>query len=120
MQIAIEAVLPFPRGVVFPTYRDRIVDLLPYLPNVRRIEERSRVERGGVLEATHVWHGGGEIPAIARSVLSESMLSWTDHARWDEGEGVCAWRVETHAFRDAVTCAGTHAFRDEGTGTRIL
>jgi hypothetical protein len=119
VKLTADATLPFPRPVVFATYRDHLLSLLPYLPNVRKIEMGSRIEKGPVVEMVNVWHGGGEIPAVARAVISESMLSWTDHARWDESAFVCDWRVETHAFTDAVTCEGRHTFVPDGDGTRL-
>jgi hypothetical protein len=114
-----DAVLPFARPVVFTAYRDRLLDLLPFLPNVRRIELGSSVREGSVTERINVWHGGGEIPAVARAVISEAMLSWTDRARWDEDAFVCDFRVETHAFTEAVCCEGRHTFVEDGAGTRI-
>jgi hypothetical protein len=119
VRLSADATIPFPRQVVFTAYRDNLLSLLPYLPNVRRIESVSRVDKGPIVEMVNVWHGGGEIPAVARAVISESMLSWTDHARWDEGALVCDWRVETHAFTDAVTCEGRHSFLEDGAGTRL-
>jgi len=119
VKLTADAILPVARPVVFAAYRDHLLDLLPYLPNVRGIDLGSSVQRGSVTEKVNVWHGGGEIPAVARAVISESMLSWTDHARWDEQAFVCDWRVETHAFTEAVRCEGRHTFVDEGAGTRL-
>jgi hypothetical protein len=119
VKLSADALLPVARHVVFAAYRDHLLDLLPYLPNVRGIDLGSSVQRGSVTEKVNVWHGGGEIPAVARAVISESMLSWTDHARWDEQAFVCDWRVETHAFTEAVQCEGRHTFVEQGAGTRL-
>jgi hypothetical protein len=119
VKIVADATLPFARPVVFAAYRDRLLDLLPYLPNVRKIEVGPRVEKGPIVEVQNVWHGGGEIPAVARAVISESMLSWTDRAVWDADRYVCDWRIETHAFTEAVTCEGRHSFISDGHGTRL-
>lgn len=119
MELSADARLAFPRAVVFAAYRDELARLLPYLPNVRGIEVRSRADEGGVSKLVNEWHGGGEIPAAARAFLSESMLSWTDHATWDESKWTCEWRVETHAFTEAVTCEGTNRFLEEDGATRL-
>ncbi len=119
MELTADATIPFPRPVVFAAYRDRLVDMLEYLPNVRRIEVRSRKHAPGRVDLVNVWHGGGEIPAAARAVLSEAMLSWTDYATWDEASWTCAWRIETHAFTEAVTCEGRNRFVEVEGGTRI-
>jgi hypothetical protein len=119
MDLVADAKLPFPRPVVFAAYRDKLPELRQYLPNVRDIEVKSRKEEGHIVDFVNIWHGGGEIPAAARAVLSEAMLSWTDYAHWDESKWTCDWRIETHAFTEAVSCRGTNTFSDDGTGTTL-
>jgi hypothetical protein len=120
MELRADAHIPFPREVVFAAYRDDITKVLAYLPNVRRIDLQSRVDDGPVSELVNIWHGGGEIPAAARAVLSESMLSWTDYAKWDGVRFLCHWRIETHAFTEAVLCKGINAFHEESPGKTLL
>ena len=120
MELRSDARIPFPRDVVFAAYRDDIVKLLPYLPNVRRIEVKSRKDDGPRSDLVNIWHGGGEIPAAARAVLSESMLSWTDYATWLRDQWACEWRIETHAFTEAVQCGGRNEFIEDGPGNTIL
>ena len=117
MEISADARLLFPRTKVFATYRDELVALLPFLPNVRRIEVTSRTDEGTIAKLVNEWHAGGEIPAAARAFISESMLSWTDRATWDETSFACAWNIETHAFTEAVTCKGTNRFLEDGDAT---
>jgi hypothetical protein len=120
MEIRADARIPFPRDIVFAAYRDELIDLLPYLPNVRSIEIKSRKEEGNVIEFVNEWRGGGDIPAAIRAVLSESVLAWTDYATWRSDAMCCDWRTETHAFTDAVTCKGTNRFVVEGDGKTLL
>jgi hypothetical protein len=119
MQLRADGHVPFERDLVFVTYRDRLAELVEFMPNVRRIEVVSREDKGGVVEIVNVWHGGGEIPAAARVVLSESMLSWTEYATWDETTHTCSWRIETHSFKGAVRCRGTNRFLVNGAETHI-
>lgn len=119
MDLSADAKIPFPRSLVFETYRDRMPELVDYLPNIRRIEVTSRKEAPPIVELVNVWHGGGEIPVAARAFISEAMLSWTDHARWDGEAFTCAWRIETHVFTEAVTCKGLNRFFEDGGGTSL-
>lgn len=119
MQLSADATLPFARPVVFAAYRDHLVDLVEFLPNIRRIEVRSRKDDGARSELVNEWHGGGEIPAAARAVLSESMLSWTDYATWDQDEWTCSWKIETHSFTEAVDCRGKNRFVEQAGSTRL-
>jgi hypothetical protein len=120
MEIRVDAHIPFPRDVVFEAFRDDITKLLPYLPNVRNIELKSRKDDGPRSEIAMVWKGGGDIPAALRAFLSEAMLSWTDYATWDSQALRCDWRTETHALTEAVNSHGTNTFVDDGPGKTVL
>lgn len=119
MIISVDTRIPFPRPLVYATYRDKIVELVPYLPNVRRIDVKSRREEGGLIHFVNEWHGGGDIPVVARAVISEAMLSWTDLATWNESEFTTEWYVKTHAFTEAVHCAGVNRFK-EANGVTLI
>src|SRR5438105_2861040 len=93
MELRADARIPFPRQVVFTSYRDELDRLLPYLPNVRGVDVKSRSDAGSSVQIINVWHGGGEIPAAARAILSEAMLSWTDYATWNSEALTCDWRI---------------------------
>lgn len=110
MEIHVDASLPFPCATVFATYRDDLVKLLPYLPNVRGIDVKSRREVGSRVEIVNFWRAGGDIPGPVRAVLSESMLAWTDIAAWDSDLLQCEWRTETQALGDAFSCHGRNSF----------
>lgn len=120
MELIADAAIPFPRADVFAAYRDKLAELLPYLPNVRSIEVKSRKEAGPIVEMVNVWHGGGDIPAAARAVISESMLSWTDYATWNGESLRCDWRIETHALTEAVRCVGHDLFLEPRPGETLL
>src|SRR3954468_20109062 len=103
MEIKTDVTLPCPRELVFTTYRDRLDDLLAYLPNIRALKTLKREDRdGGEIYLVNEWTGGGDIPAVARTFLKESMLAWTDHATWKPASWVCAWRTDVHAFPGAL------------------
>lgn len=119
MLISADATLAHARPLVYAAYRDDLLELLAYLPNVRGIEVKSRKSEGSRTELVNLWRGGGEIPAVARAFVSEAMLSWDDHATWDESAWTCAWRIETHAFTEAVECRGLNRFVEVEGGTRI-
>ncbi len=119
MLINAEMPIPFPRPLVYITYRDKLVELVPYIPNVRSVEVKSRREEKERVYCVNLWHGGGRIPLAVRTVLGEAMLSWTEYATWDESNFTLEWRIETHAFPLAVFCAGKNCFLDNN-GTTII
>lgn len=120
MEIKAEVTLPFSRERVFAAYRDRLAELTEYLPNIQSIRVRERKDLdGGVVELVNEWAGGGDIPAAARSFISESMLRWTDYATWLPSSFVCEWRTEVHAFPGAIKASGKNHYLEAGSGTRL-
>lgn len=111
--------VPFPRPLVFRTYRDKLLELVPYLPNIRQIEPKSRRDTDHGVNCVVVWHGGGEIPPLARAILSEDMLSWTEHEFWNETDFTLEWQIQTHSFTKAVYCGGKNRFIATDGGTII-
>jgi hypothetical protein len=120
MDLRADTRIPFPRDVVFAAYRDHLPDLLPYLPNVRRVDVKSREENGALVKLVNEWQGGGEIPTAVRALLGDSMLGWTDRATWNADTMGCEWRSETRAFGDALECAGRNEFLEDGPGRTLL
>jgi hypothetical protein len=119
MEIQADATITYPRVVVYEAYREKITDLLSYLPNIRDIEVKSREQDGSIIKLVNIWHGGGDIPKSVRAFVSESMLSWTDYATWDTEAWTCGWRIETHSFTEAVTCKGLNHFIENGSSTTL-
>lgn len=119
MQLNTQVTLPFPRPLVYQAYRDHLLELAPYLTNVREIEVKSRQEKDSGLHLVLVWHGGGEIPLAARALLSDAMLSWTDITDWQDAEFVTDWQIQTHAFTEAVECIGKNTFIENSNQTII-
>ena len=104
-----------PVDEVYTTFRDRLPEITRYIPNVDRIEVVEREELGtGRLRLLNHWYAIGEIPAVARSILKPEMLSWKDHARWDDDALHVEWELETHFFTEAVSCRGVNAFQAVG------
>ena len=104
---------------MFQTYRDKLTELVPYLPNIRDIESKSRRDTEHGVNCVVVWHGGGEIPPLARAVLSADMLSWTEHEFWHETDFTLEWQIQTHAFAKAVYCGGKNRFVEVDGATVI-
>jgi hypothetical protein len=119
MKIHADAVLPFDRPRVFAAYRDRLLDLVPHLPNIRSITIESRSDRGDEIDFVNLWVGGGDIPKAVRGVLSESMLRWTDYATWNASDYSVTWRTDIHAFPGAAASSGKNHYIEVPGGTRV-
>jgi hypothetical protein len=121
MKLEADARIPFPRTLVFSTYRDRLPQLVPHLPNIKEIAVLEREERPGGTEGVtrmlNLWKASAEIPKVAQAVIKPEALAWKDHARWNQNEWTCDWRVETQMFTENVRCGGRNHFVEQGEST---
>ena len=78
MKLEAVATLSFPRPLVFSTYRDRLPQLVPHLPNVEKIEVLEREEapggEAGVVRLLNLWFAKADVPKVAQSVIKPEML----------------------------------------------
>ncbi|MBX2796065.1 MAG: hypothetical protein KTR31_00310 [Myxococcales bacterium] len=112
--------IPFERELVFSTHRDKLVELVPYLPNVDSVVIQSREEDGDVVRLVNEWTGASsDVPAVVRPVLKPEHLSWVDRATWDVAKWRCDWQITISALPEVVTAKGSNTFVDEGGETLI-
>lgn len=119
MLLSVDTHLPFKRSLVYVAYRDKLIDLVPYMPSVQQIKFISSKKEDGLLHLVHEWSGGAKIPQVARTFVSEDLLVWTEEQVWDESDFSIQWRIKTHFFTEAVYCAGKNRFLEDGSGTLI-
>lgn len=117
-EINIKDEVGYDRETVYKTFRDSLVELLPYLPDVKNIDVKERTEEGDeVVKVVNLWKANPEeIPKLAQAFIKPEMLEWTDYASWDQGKWSCDWDMEVGFLSDAVTCRGTTTYEERGEG----
>lgn len=123
MKLEADARIAFPRPLVFSTYRDRLPDLIPHLPDIKAITVKERADdadgKAGVTRLLNLWEASTEVPKVAQGVIKPDMMAWLDYATWDENAWTCDWRIETRMFTENVKCHGHNTYR-EVDGETIL
>ncbi len=117
MKLEADARISFPRELVYSTYRDRLPELVPYLPNITGITVKSREDEGQVSKLLNIWDAQAEIPKVAQAIIKPEMASWLDHAAWNQADWSCDWRIETKVFTENVNCGGHNTYVEDGEGT---
>jgi hypothetical protein len=123
MKLEADSRIAFPRPLVFSTYRDRLPQLVPHLPNIKAITVEKREDapggQAGITKMVNLWEGKSEIPKVAQSIIKPEMIAWIDHATWNENEWTVEWRIETKLFTDNIRCAGKNRYIDDGASTLL-
>lgn len=120
MRFTITDEIDFPRDLVYPTIRDRIEELIDYLPNVDAIEVLEKEIDGNVHRYVKRWKASAsEIPALLRPIVKPDYLQWVDHATWDGDAWTTEWRHELPFLSGAMTAHGVNRYIDDGDITTI-
>lgn len=120
MKIHAESRIAHPLSAVYAAYRDRLPEIVTYLPDIREIKVLSRQPSPEGVTLHNRWIAEREVPAVVRRFVTPEMLCWDDHAVWHDAEGFCAWRLSSPAFPDQLRCAGRNTFLADGSHTRVL
>jgi hypothetical protein len=120
MNLTVDVRVARPRLEVFAAYRDQMARVLEFLPNVRAVDRSRRQEEGAIVHQSSQWHGGGEVPAAVRGIITQSMLTWTGHAKWDATGFFCDWRADSQSFPEGIRCRGRTSFFEEPDGHTLL
>jgi hypothetical protein len=119
VQISSMARIAHPLERVYLTYRDDLPSLAAYLPDVSRIVVEERVEREGGVDQLNIWHASTRIPSVVKAFVRPEMLSWEDHARWDDAATLARWTLVVPALRNQVTCTGETRIRADPMGCQV-
>ncbi len=120
MRFTITDEIEFPRDVVYPTMRDRIEELIDYLPNVDSIEVLEREIDGDTHRYVKRWRASAtEIPGLLRPIVKPEYLQWVDHATWDGAAFTTQWHHDLPFLSGALTARGLNRYIDEGDITVI-
>lgn len=104
--------IDYPRDEVYAVLRDRLVEVVPYLPEVEYIEVESREdEQPGRVRFVNLWQANAKAaPKIARPFLSKKMTRWRDHALWNDEKHCVEWKFESFYFDRLYDCSGVNIF----------
>jgi hypothetical protein len=122
VKFELEQFIEMPADEAYLLLRDRLTDLVPYLPAIDEIETLERVfDDDGSLRTLYRWAGNRKlVPPLARPFVTRSMTSWNDRGHWPAGTRECHWVFEPERFGTLFTCRGTTHIEEGDAGTTRL
>ena len=115
-------VLKRPQQELWLAMRDHLVEFAGNIADIESIREIERTtDASNVVHIVNEWRVRQQIPAMLRSVLKTSELSWIDRNTWDAAGHVCTWAIEPNFLTEYIACSGTTSFAPAmgGQGTRV-
>ena len=121
MDLKITETINRPTNDVYELVRDNLDRLVPYLPNVEKIDVKKHAPTGDdKVEVINHWYGKADIPGMLKKFLSPEIFSWKDVASWNNEEKAVEYRLESFLANDLFDAKGKNFFIDKGDGTTEL
>ncbi|MDC0254295.1 SRPBCC family protein [Bacteriovoracales bacterium] len=115
MKLVSKDIIPRSREEVYNVLKNDLEKLVPYMPNVSKIEMVDRKEKGGGLTAiTNHWYANAEIPTIAKKFIKEELMSWKDKALWHDSEFYVEYELESFWGNDIYDATGKNVMKELG------
>ena len=112
MRLESLGVIDEPLDTVYPLVRDRMREIVPYLPNIEKIEVvRSSRNDEGYLEVVNLWTAKAEVPSFVKSFVKPELFGWKDTAVWHDAEHQVHYRLESFVGKDLYDAAGVNFFK---------
>ena len=109
----------FPLKDTWLVFRNEMLNLIDYLPNIRKIVELERVEGKGKVEVTMQWYAKATLPGAAGKLIPQSVLTWVDKATWTDKEHVVEYELTLPELTNAVKVVGRNTFEKDGKRTKV-
>lgn len=111
MQLESKEVINRPLEEVYVLVRDELSKLVPYLPNVDKIEVHKHAPLAeGKVEVINHWYGKAEVPSMVKKFIKPELFSWKDFAKWDDENHCVVYELESFMGNDLFDAKGINTF----------
>lgn len=96
-----------PRDRLHTALVTRTWELAEYLDDIASVElvkEDTTDTRSK--SARHVWRAKPNVPPMLAPHVTTDHFKWTAIVQWSDGDYESRWRIEPHALRQTLSCAG--------------
>ena len=121
MELTNTSIINRPVDEVYNLVRDNLDKIVPYLPNVDKIEVKKHapIDENN-LEVINHWYGKVEMPSLLKKFLVPEIFSWKDIAHWNDEKKNVTYKLQSFLANDLFDAQGTNSFKDLGDGTTEL
>lgn len=119
MELVHEDVIDAPRDLVYKIVRDDLSNLSPFLPNIKKIEQKKYTRTGDQVLVVNHWYAAADIPKMMTKFLSEDFFSWKDTASWDDSKHCVVYQLESFVANDLFKAHGKNKFVEKDGQTLL-
>ena len=104
-------IVKYPVAVVWQTMQQHLAAIASNVPDIDTVTPVNcqRNEEGQLL-MVNTWKAKPPLPDFLAKFVQPEMLTWTDSATWDDAKKHCRWEIQSHYFKERMTCIGLTSF----------
>jgi len=115
MKLENKEVINRPLADVYVLVRDDLAKLVPYMPNVDKIEVKKHTPRDdNTIEVINHWYGRADMPSMLKKFLKPEIFSWKDTALWRNDKHCVEYQLESFLANDLFDARGVNSFTAVG------
>lgn len=99
-----------PIDEVYTLVKDDLEKLVPYLPNVSKIEVKDKNANGSKTHIINHWYAIADMPSLLQKFLKPEIFSWKDIANWDDEGKKVDYTLQSFLANDLFDANGTNTF----------
>jgi len=99
---------------VYELVRDNLPKIVPYLPNVEKIQVKSKKNKDNLTLVTNHWFAKADMPALIKGILKPEFFAWKDKAIWNNDEFTVEYTLESFFLNDLFKAKGINTFKAKG------
>jgi hypothetical protein len=116
MRLENKEIINRPLAEVYQLVRDDLAKLVPYMPNVEKIEVKKHAPKdANSIEVINHWYGKADVPGMLKKFIKPELFSWSDFAVWHNDRHCVEYRLESFLANDLFDAKGTNYFTAVGT-----
>jgi hypothetical protein len=117
MKLQVTDTINYPVDQVFPVFRDKMPELVPFLDAIGNIDVLSRETGGDAMHVVSIWTSTINFPGPIEKMIPKGTRSYKDIATWHADQLAVEWRIEVPIVTEAVNAHGRNHFEAKGDKT---
>ena len=110
MELESRTVVKAPLEKVYNLVKDELPEIVPYLPNVDKIEVLERSVDKNKTHLVNKWYAKAEVPGMVKSFIKPELFCWKDVANWDDESFSVNYSLESYLANDLFDADGKNSF----------
>jgi hypothetical protein len=111
MELTSKTIILAPLEVIYDLVKNDLTKIVPYLPNVEKIEVMESNSSEGKTNIINKWYAKADMPRALKKFVKPEIFSWKDTAIWNDEAREVKYSLESFLANDLFDADGHNIFK---------